>query len=269
MRIPTFVIFLLFLIAVPLKARPQTTPGTQPAKTTPKTAGPAKSKALLAAEKRIAELEIEMADRDNKLAAAEAKLQPLKKMMADVAATAIPISKIAPSDTVGRNRAILFVDPSGALLWYAKSADGKYVLANLSNQSDTTTVADLLAGSMKSVTAGDLMDDIEALGKKEQGDYNALVDKYNSALALLRQSNELLSQEQAFLQQMKAYTAAQQAAERQARIYEMYNTLQRQAVMQQQNFASQMSLFSQPVLRPTINCTSTAFAPGTVNTTCH
>jgi Skp family chaperone for outer membrane proteins len=92
-------------LSVSCFAQTPTTAGPQPAKTTPRTpAAPAKSKALLAAEQRIADLEAEVADRDNKLAAAEAELKPLKKTMADIAAAAISVSKIAPTDTVAGNR---------------------------------------------------------------------------------------------------------------------------------------------------------------------
>jgi hypothetical protein len=107
-----------------LQAQPQTATGTQRAKTT---AATPKSKALLAAEKRIAELEAEVEDRDKKLA----ELEPLKKTMANIAAAAVPGSRIAPTDTVARNRAVLFVDPSGALLWHARGSDGTYFLAAL------------------------------------------------------------------------------------------------------------------------------------------
>jgi hypothetical protein len=261
------VILLLSVIATPLEAQPQTATGTQPTKTNPRTTAPAKSKALLAAEKRIAELEAEVADRDNKLAAAEAELKPLKKTMADIAAAAVPLSKIAPTDTIGRNRAVLFVDPSGALLWSGKSSDGKYFLAALNDVSDATTLKDVLAkGYWKSVTIGDYMDLIEDWGKKSQEDYNALVDKYNSALALLKQSNELASQEQEFIQQMRAYTAANQAAERQARIS---NALLMYSLMQHQTYTPPPIFVSPPALQPTINCTSTSFVPRMVNTTCH
>ena len=269
MRVPALVIFILCLAASPLQARPQTAPGAQNHKTIPNAAkAPAKSKALLAAEKRIAELEAEVADRDNKLAAAETELEPLRKTMADIAAAAIPVSKIAPSDTVGRNRAILFVDPSGALLWYAKGADGKYFLAALNDQSEPTTLKDVLAkGFWRSVTIGDLTDENQALGKKAQENYNVLVDKYNGALALLKQSNELASQEQDFIQQTRAYTAANQAAERQTRIN---HALLMYSLMQHQTYTPPQILFNVPAWqpKPTINCTSTALVPGTVNTTC-
>jgi hypothetical protein len=268
-RVPALVIFILCLAASPLQARPQTAPGAQNHKTIPNAAkAPAKSKALLAAEKRIAELEAEVADRDNKLAAAETELEPLRKTMADIAAAAIPVSKIAPSDTVGRNRAILFVDPSGALLWYAKGADGKYFLAALNDQSEPTTLKDVLAkGFWRSVTIGDLTDENQALGKKAQENYNVLVDKYNGALALLKQSNELASQEQDFIQQTRAYTAANQAAERQTRIN---NALLMYSLMQHQTYSPPQILYNVPAWqpKPTINCTSTALVPGTVGTTC-
>jgi len=262
------VIFLLFAIAAPLQSQSQTTTETQPSKGAAKPrAVPAKSKALLAAENRIAELEAELDDTHKKLAAADAELKPLKKTMADIAAAAVPLSKIAPTDTIGRNRAVLFVDPSGALLWYGKSSEGTYYLATLNDQSDSTTLKDVVAkGLWRSVTTGDLAEPMEKWVKKAQEDYNALVDKYNDALALLKQSNELASQEQAFIQQMRAYTAATQAAERQARIS---NALAVYGLMQHQTYAPPPIVFAPPTLpRPTINCTSTALVPGMVNTTC-
>jgi hypothetical protein len=268
MRIPALVILLLCVIAIPLEAQPQAAMGTQSAKTTPKTAAtPAKSRALVAAEKRIAELEAELDEANKKLTADETELKPLKKTMADIAAAAIPVSKITPTDTIGRNRAVLFVDPTGVLLWYGKGSDGTYSLAALNDLSDPTTLKDVLAkGFWKSVTIGDLTDELGGWVQKSQEDYNALVDKYNAALALLKQSNELASQEQAFIQQMRANTAASQAAERQARIS---NALVMYSLMQHQAYTPPQIFFTPPAIQPTINCTSTAFVPGMVNTTCH
>lgn len=143
---------------------------------------------------------------------------------------------------------VLLVDPSGALLWYGKSSDGKYSLAALNDLSDPTTLKDVLdKGFWKSFTLGDLADESQAWGKKAQEEYNALVDKYNAALALLKQSNELAPQEQAFIQQMRAYTAANQAAERQARIS---NALLMYSLMQHQTYTAPQIFNNLPVWQP-------------------
>lgn len=142
-----------------------------------------------------------MSEDEAAIQAAQAELKPLKKMMANIAAVAVPVSKIAPSDTIGRNRVILLVDPNCALLWYTKSSDGKTFLAALNDPNDTGTVKDILdQGYWRSFTIGNLLDEAETWGKKFDNDYNALVDKYNNALALLKQSSESASQEQAFIE---------------------------------------------------------------------
>ncbi len=240
---------------------------------------------MLAAEKRIADLEVELKSSETgrdqvaynlgatqaALEAAQAELKPLRKLTADIAATVVPVSEVAPTDTIGRNRVVLLVDPSGKLLWMVRQPNGEVIPVFL-DPNDPTTVKDLLASGSKSQTLGNFTDGLEAAWKKAQDEYNALVDKYNNALALLKQSNDLLNQEQAFLRQVNASNAAAQAAARQSQIS---NALLMCSIMQHQTYTPPPIFYNPPVVLPPplprapVNCTSTSYVPGTVSTTCN
>lgn len=288
MRMLKLLIPVLLLCTISARAQSQTSPQAQTLNTAPKTAAaaPVKSKALLAAEKRIADLETQLSAStalgdearqalgalQGKFDADEAELKPLRRLMANIAATVPQPSGMVSTDSLVRQRAVLMVgrvpnDSEPHIAWFYKGPKGA-ALADLTAATDTDpTVADVLAKtSIVSFTVGDMLD----------------YDKqYNDALALLIQGHELLDQQNDLIGRLTARVnydsslAAQNAlaAENAQRQQRFDNYIKMMNMISQQNAANLQAigaLAARPpvvVPRQPINCASTAFG-NTINTSC-
>ena len=226
MRVPGPVIFLLCVTVASVQARPKTATQAETPKATPKALGqvpaPIKSKALLAAEKRIADLESELQaahtdladwkdfagheidqrkNTEDQLDAAKAELNPFKQLMANIAAITVPLSQIAPENTIGSNRVMLIVDPREGLMWPAKKPNGQSILVGLDPNSPIS-VKDLLAiGYQSAARVGDLEEATRVTREKYEKAGQALVDQYNVLLnefnALAKLATDLVVAEEA------------------------------------------------------------------------
>jgi hypothetical protein len=281
------VIFLLCVTVASVQAHPQTATQAETPKATPKALGPVpapiKSRALLAAEKRIADLELEL-QRTNaysdemekiggevmdkwqktidQLGAEEAELKPLEKMMADISAIAKPVSENASEETRRRDSVILILNPEGGLLWPAKKPNGEttWVVMNPPRDpKDSVSVKDMVdAGWQSELTVGAW----DESNQRDEDRYNELLDRYNGALANAKKMDGLLVE---LIASMSKANAAEPTHER----WRDIGLALALGLSKFETYTPPPVYTPPPIFQPSVHCTSLAIIPQIVTTNCY